>query len=188
MNTSKPITCRECRALLPAYLERELARASRSRVAAHLDNCDRCHAEYARQRTALADLHTALPGLGRLQPAQAGHIWRAVQHDLIAPRRAIWPFSQRRVGMLAVLVAAALLLPWLLSPGRLAALALPMQPTPVSASASATDAPLAQLLTEAGVAIALTPPAQPEYAPTQAAARTIRPDSEPRLEPGAQAR
>jgi len=188
MNASKPFTCRECRALLPAYLERELAQASRSQVAAHLDHCDRCHAEYARQRGALANLHSDLPGLGRLQPVQAAHIWRAVQHDLTAPRRAIWPFSQRRVGMLAALVAAALLLPWLLSPGRLAALALPMQPTPVSASASATDAPLAALLREAGVAIALTPPSQPEYAPTQAAARTVRPDSEPRLEPGAQDR
>ncbi|MBL8145489.1 MAG: zf-HC2 domain-containing protein [Anaerolineae bacterium] len=188
MNTTKSITCHECRALLPDWLERELPHASRSQVAAHLDGCDRCHAVYVRQRGALAGLQADLPALGRLQPAQAGQLWRAVQHDLLSPRRAVWPFSQRRVGLLAVLVAAALLLPWLLSPGRLAALALPMQPTPVSSSASATDAPLAELLHGAGVAIPLTPPSQPEYAPTQAAARTIRPDTGPRLTSGAQAR
>jgi len=187
MNAMTPITCRECRALLPAYLERDLPRAARSQVAAHLDSCARCHANYAYQRDVLAGLQADLPGLGRLQPAQAVQLWRAVQHDLIAPRRMTLPYSQRRVGMLAVLIAAALVLPWLLSPGRLA-LALPVPPTPVSASASATDAPLGGLLVAADGALSMTPPGQPEYAPTQAAARTVQSATEPRLAADAQAR
>lgn len=182
------ISCRECRGLLSAYLDRELDRAQRSQVAAHLDQCGRCHAEYRHQRDLLAGLQAGLPAIGRLGPAQAGAIWYSVQHDLISPRRIVWPFSQRRMGMLALLVAAALLLPWLLAPGRLAALALPLPPTPVSSSAAATDAPSAGGLLALVANLPVTPPAQPEYAPTQAAAETVRPVTQPRLTPETQAR
>ncbi|MFN8378766.1 MAG: zf-HC2 domain-containing protein [Anaerolineae bacterium] len=184
------ITCHDCRVLIPAYIDRELARSSRSKVAAHLDTCDHCYAEYVRQRDMQAELRVDLPALGRLEPARAGAIWRSVQSELISPRRTVWPFGQRRVGMLAVLITAALLLPWLLSPGRLAALSLPVPPTPATVNAAATDAPLVSLLptAEFGISLPVTPPSQPEYAPTQAADQTVRPNTEPRLTPDAQAR
>jgi anti-sigma factor RsiW len=162
-------TCRECRALLPAYIDRELAPAARSRVSAHLDDCDRCHAEYTRQRALAADLRAGLPALGRLDAARAGLLWSAVQTDLASPRRAALPVGQARMSLVVLLMAAALLLPWLVSTGRLAALSLPLPPTPVSADALATDAPLApEARAPQAVVFHVTPPGAPEYAPTQA--------------------
>lgn len=182
------ITCRECRAQLPAYLDRDLPRESRSQVAAHLDRCDRCHAEYARQRDLLTGLRIDLPALGLLEPSRAGALWASVQGELRAPRRMALPLSQRRMSMLALLLAAALVLPWLLSPGRLSALSLPLPPTPAATELSLTDAPLAGDLAATHTAFQITLPSQPEYAPTQAAAQTILPEPSPRLTSGTQAR
>ncbi len=162
------LTCRDCRGLLPAYIDRELLTAARSRVAAHLDGCDRCHADYVRQREMAADLRADLPALGRLDAGRAGVLWSAVQHDLVTPRRAALPFSQGRMSLVVLLVAAALVLPWLVSTGRLAALSLPLPPTPVSAGAQATDAPQDAVAGEHHALLMLTPPIAPEYAPTQA--------------------
>ena len=101
------MTCRDCRADLPAYLDRDLPRADRSRVAAHLESCSRCHAEYCRLRDLQRDLHADLPGLGRLDANRAGLLWQAVQGELRAPRRAVWPVSQRRLSALAALIVCA---------------------------------------------------------------------------------
>lgn len=188
VNPMTSISCRECRSLLAAYTERSLERGRRSQVAAHLDTCDRCHAGYARQRDLMADLRSDLPALGRLEASRSGALWRSVQHDLMSPRRVALPFGQRRISLLAVLIAAALVLPWLLSPGRLAALSLPLPPTPVSASLSATDAPADEQARTAETAMLITPPSRPEYAPTQAAAGTVRPEPETRLPLDTQAR
>ncbi|HYO89948.1 MAG TPA: zf-HC2 domain-containing protein [Candidatus Limnocylindrales bacterium] len=162
------INCRECRALLPAYLDRELTTAVRSRVAAHLDGCDRCHADYVRQRELAAGLRTDLPGLGRLDPVRAGALWTAVQTDLVAPRRVALPFSQGRMSLAVLLMAAALVLPWLVSTGRLSAQPLPLPPTPVSAGVLATDTPLDAVVGTSRSVVSITPPNAPEYAPTQA--------------------
>jgi anti-sigma factor RsiW len=182
-----PIDCRDCRSLLPGYLDRELAREDRSNVAAHLDGCDRCHAEYARQRDVLAGLRADLPGLGRLEPSRAGALWLSVQGELRAPRRVAWPLSQRPMSLLALLVAAALVLPWALSPGHLSALSLPLPPTPGAVEAPATVAPITDVRV-AETTLLVTPPSRPEYAPTQAAAETVLPEPSPRLTSSTQAR
>jgi hypothetical protein len=162
-------TCRECRALLPAYIDRELTPAARSHVSAHLDACDRCHADYTRQRALAADLRAGLPALGRLDTARTGLLWSAVQSELAVPRRAALPVGQARMSLVVLLMAAALLLPWLVSAGRLAALSLPLPPTPGSEGVLATDAPLApEAHGQQAIVFHVTPPGAPEYAPTQA--------------------
>lgn len=169
-------SCRECRALLPAYVDRELSAAERRLVAGHLDTCERCHAAWVRQRNLAAGLRAGLPGMGRLEPARAGALWQAVHHELMTPRRMALPFSQRRMSLLVLLVAAALVLPWLLSPGRLAARSLPLPPTPASADALATDTPVSFAAAPTSLdPLLITPPAAPEYAPTQAVITTLFP-------------
>ncbi len=169
-------SCRECRALLPAYVDRELSAAARRLVAVHLDHCERCHAAWVRQRHLTGGLRAGLPGVGRLEPARAGALWQAVHRELSASRRIPLPFSQRGMSALVLLIAAALVLPWLLSPGRLAARSLPLPPTPASVDAQATDTPpsISRAFT-AQHALPVTPPAAPEYAPTQAVITTLFP-------------
>ena len=176
MNPMKPVSCRECRAHLGDYLDRTLPREHRTAISAHLDTCDACYAEYAHQRDMVADLRADLPGLGRLEPMRAGALWQAVQGELRGPRRPLWPVSQRRMSVLAVLIGVALVLPWLVSPERIAALSLPLPPTPAVAVAEATVAPVTDALAPAAPLV-LTPPDLPEYAPTRAAAETALPAS-----------
>jgi anti-sigma factor RsiW len=184
-----PLNCRDCRALLPRYLDRDLPRTDRSQVAAHLDSCARCHAEYGRLRRLHTDLSADLPGLGRLDPNRASLLWQAVQGELRAPRRADWPIGQRRMSALIALLACALVLPWLLSPGRLSARSLPLPPTPAALDGQVTDAPAATDTQAAlPVMLQITPPSRPEYAPTQAAAQTVLPEPAPRLSIDSQAR
>jgi anti-sigma factor RsiW len=184
-----PLTCRDCRALLPVYLDRDLPRPDRSNVAAHLESCARCRAEYARQRDLQAGLRADLPGLGRLEPSRASVLWQAVQGELHTPRRVAWPISQRRMSALVALLALALVLPWLLSPERLSALSLPLPPTPAVLDGQVTDAPASADTTAAvPIALQITPPSRPEYAPTQAAAQTVPPEPAPRLSIQTQAR
>lgn len=172
-----PLACRDCRALLAAYIERELPLEARSRVAAHIDGCDRCHASYVRQRELAAGLHAGLPALGRLDVARAGVLWSAVRSDLTASRRPALPSGQARMSLAVLLMAAALLLPWLGSTGRLAALSLPLPPTPVSAGALATGAPIELGAAGRSAAFQITPPGAPEYAPTQPPVTPVLPAS-----------
>lgn len=167
------LTCRSCRVLLPAYIERELPLEMRSQVAAHIDRCDCCHASYVHQRALASGLRADLPALGRLDAARASVLWIAVQSDLAATRRSAPFFGQGQMSLAVLLMAAALLLPWLASTGRLSALPLPLPPTPVSAGALATDAPIESLASAQIAAFQVTPPGAPEYAPTQAPATLV---------------
>jgi anti-sigma factor RsiW len=169
--------CRHCRARLPAYIHRELSPRARRRVAAHLSRCDSCNAAYIDYRDAAGSLKADIPAVGR--EFDRGRGWAAVQARLSKPDSSPRKRFQKRYGAAALLVAAALVLPGLtVNAPRAFALQtrLPLQQTPPiwvdSADTPDHGAPSIRVSATPGAKLdtpsvsAVTPPAQPNYAPT----------------------
>ena len=57
-------TCRQCRALLPGYIQRELSPKQRSSVAHHLTSCSECYVVYTMQQQLQRELAFSVPRLG----------------------------------------------------------------------------------------------------------------------------
>ncbi len=56
--------CRQCRALLPGYIQRELSPKQRTFVARHLSNCSECYVVYTTQQQLERELTFSVPRLG----------------------------------------------------------------------------------------------------------------------------
>lgn len=180
--------CQTCRAQLPAYAARELPLSERRTVAAHLDSCPRCNAEYKRLRDVQGELARTLPALGIADARGLARIWSAVQHEVKRPRRTPWQRYPRRLSVAVMFVFAALLIPIALGGQRLA-LALPFPPTPITSNVGETPAetapseaselanrtPTQIAFGAALLTIQVTPPAQPNYAPYLAMGATKPP-------------
>ncbi len=124
--------CRRCRAMLPAYVHRELQPRARRRVSAHLARCAACDAEFGRQCVLTRALTDEIAAVGRTTPP-LGRMWSQIQAQMVQPRarRGAVRFH-KRYGAAAVLLIAALLLPSVLSetPRVFASLSVPTQQTP----------------------------------------------------------
>lgn len=185
-NTAPPhaLTCRECRELIPAYAQRELAAPVRHRVGVHLDSCPACSAVYRAQGDVTRDLRVTLPAIGQTDVRRLNGLWTAIQQEMGRPRRRTPPHP-RRMSASAALMAVTLVLTLSLGANRLA-LALPVPPTPTTPAGS-DRAALPAARTEAQVAmvsstllvqrsptpaggqmgdLTVTPPGAPHYAPT----------------------
>lgn len=171
------IECRHCRSLLPAYIHRELSPRARRRVAAHLSRCDSCSAVYIDYREVARTLKSDMPAIGR--GFDQGRGWAAVQERLSQPTASPRKRFQKRYGAAALLVVAALVLPGLSANAPRAfalQLRLPLQQTPPAwvetadkpdqgtllVRVSATPSAKLETLSLNGI----TPPAQPNYAPS----------------------
>lgn len=185
MNSKSSITCGECRTLLPGYTGRELSREARARVASHIDTCNACYSVYLQHREITGELRQLLPVIGQADAPRLENIWSAVQTGLSQPRISPLQKDPARFGIAALVVAAAILLPWLINQQRLG-MALPLPPTPVAmAFSQETEAVVAAIATEQGVKVsgssseyvsmAATPPAQPNYSPVVQAGATDAP-------------
>lgn len=169
--------CRHCQALLPAYIHRELSPRARRRVAAHLSHCDSCNAAYMDYRDVARSLKADVPAVGRGFDQTRG--WAAVQARLSKPGSSPRKRFQKRYGAAALLVAMALVLPGLtVNTPRAFALQfrLPLQQTPPT-QVETVDTPDQGALVirvsatpsaklETLSVNAVTPPAQPNYAPS----------------------
>jgi len=135
---------------------------------------------YVVQRGVSHDLRATAPLLGRADATRLDLIWAAVQSDLSAPRRPVFPtdwHGSLRYGAAVLALLLALTVPMAISGGQLT-LALPIPPTPSSGEATET-APLLPATLPTAVAVVNygvmldaarpTLPPAPRYAPTTAA-------------------
>jgi len=174
MKSKSSLTCGECRTLLPGYIGRELSREARARVASHIDTCDTCYGVYLQQRAVTGELRQLLPAIGQAETPRLESIWSAVQTGLSQPRVSPLQKDPTRFGIAALIIAAAVLLPWLINQQRLV-LSLPLPPTPVALAvlSQETEAVITSATAEGNtvsvnteyVSMAATPPAQPNYSP-----------------------
>lgn len=181
--------CWRCRSLLPAYIHRELSPRARRVVAAHLSRCDSCNAAYMEYREVARSLKMDVPAIGRGFDQTRG--WEALQARLSRSSLSSKKRFQKRYGAAALLVAAALVLPGLSANAPRAfalQVRLPLQQTPPAwvetadmheqgarlVRVSATPAAKTETVSLNGV----TPPAQPNYAPslTEQGQATYSPD------------
>jgi anti-sigma factor RsiW len=150
--------CKQCRALLPGYIQRELAPKERERVSRHLNSCAACYVAYTEQRQLVSDLAFAVPRLGggaprldKMRAAIAAEMARPAAH---APRVRLY---QARYSLAALILMVALLLPWSM---RSRSFALPTPPQPETLTPPGTA--VVALPTET---FTLTATLQPNYAP-----------------------
>ncbi len=172
----KSLTCNECRTLLPGYIQRELSRETRGRVSAHIDSCNGCYSIYLQHREVTGELRQLLPAIGQADAPRLEHIWSVVQTGLGRPRVSPIQKDPARYGIAALVIATAVLLPWLINQQRLS-LSLPLPPTPVAivqlyqetvslVSAAATETGNSVQPNDSDrTGLAATPPAQPNYSP-----------------------
>ncbi|MCS7070653.1 MAG: zf-HC2 domain-containing protein [Anaerolinea sp.] len=180
----QPLTCRECRDLLPVYAdgERRVSASLRRRIGAHLDRCPACDKVYRAHREIARELRSVTPSIGGSTRAPLSAIWSAVQAELAgstarsADRLAV---SLRYTAALVTLLIV-ILLPVLVGGGRWT-LALPLPPTPIVVGDRAVTQPslsvVAAIMTPGPMQSGLvsvdgagpTPPQAPRYAPTTVA-------------------
>ncbi len=186
MNSHSSITCGECRTLLSGYIGRELSREARAQVASHIDTCNACYSSYLQQREITGELRQLLPAIGQAETSRLENIWSAVQTGISQPRISPFQKDPARFGIAALIVVAAVLLPWFISQQRLV-ISLPLPPTPVAmvVLTRETEAGASAIATEEGHTVAVaateysataaTPPAQPNYSPVVQAGATDAP-------------
>ncbi|HVU10763.1 MAG TPA: zf-HC2 domain-containing protein [Phototrophicaceae bacterium] len=161
------ISCRECRVLLPGYIQRDLTPKQRERVSRHLNTCSECYAAYEEQRVIVRELAINLPRIGS-DHAPLDQIRAAVMAEIAQPkppRRTARLQARYSVAVLVLMVM--LLLPWTFR--SYAAEPPPTQPRPENATPSATVMVVASA-TEA--ANTLTATLQSNYAPISGATDT----------------
>ena len=61
-------SCRQCRALLPGYIQRELSPKQRTLVRAHLTSCAECYVVYMTQQQLERELSFSVPRMGGAPP------------------------------------------------------------------------------------------------------------------------
>ncbi|MEP7293005.1 MAG: anti-sigma factor [Chloroflexota bacterium] len=160
-------SCRNYRALLPGYIQRELTPPQRARVSRHLNGCANCYVAYIEQKQLVHELTFSLPRVGALPAAHAPRL-DSIRASVMAemahpkPRVTLYP---ARYSVVVLLLMFALLLPWSM---RGQAFALPTPPQPEAATPSGT-AVVAEPATDPAT---LTATLQANYAPSIGATDT----------------
>ena len=103
------LTCRQCRALLPGYIQRELTPKQRERVSLHLSACSECYGVYTAQREIVRELAISVPRIGSDHPPLE-EMRAAVMAEMARPR-VHRPLDQARYSLVALALVVALLLP-----------------------------------------------------------------------------
>lgn len=152
-------TCRQCRELLPGYIQRELTPKQRERVSRHLTSCPECYVVYSDQRQLVRELTNSLPRLGSDAP-RLDKMRAAVMAEMARPAAPRARLDQARLGLVALILVATLLLPWSM---RSRSFALPTPPQPETLTPQGTA--VVALPTETAT---LTATLQTNYAPFRA--------------------
>lgn len=153
-------SCRQCRALLPGYIARELSPTQRAHVSRHLTSCAECYVAYVEQRHLVQELAASVPRIGSAvlaaQPPRLDKIRAAVMAEMAAPARPKGRLDRARYGAVALVLMFTVLLPWSM---RTRSFALPTPPEAVVPQGTAVAAALP---TETAT---LTATLQSNYAP-----------------------
>ncbi len=160
------MSCRECRALLPGYIQRELTPKQRERVSRHLNTCIECYAAYEEQRTLVRELVINVPRIGSDHPP-LGQIRAAVMAEIAHPKPRRSAHLQARYSLAVLVLMVMLLLPSTFR--SYAAAPPPTPPRPENVTPSGTIMIVASA-TEA--ANTLTATLQSNYAPISGATDT----------------
>jgi anti-sigma factor RsiW len=161
-------SCRQYKALLPGYIERELSPKQRERVSRHLSSCAECYVAYTEQRQIVRELAISLPRIGashgegqapRLEKIRAG-----VMSEMRQPKPTVRLY-QARYSLVALILIVTLLMPWTM---RGQAFPLPTPPQPEQVNPPGT--PVVALPT--ADAATLTATLQSNYAPQPGATDT----------------
>lgn len=122
-------SCRQCRVLLPGYIQRELSPKQRERVSRHLSDCAECYMVYTQQRQLERELAFNVPRMGgappRLEKMRAV-VMAEMAHPAAKPKSQAGLY-QARYSLVALILMIALLLPWSI---RSHSFALPTPPQP----------------------------------------------------------
>src|SRR5262249_26054660 len=105
------MSCRECRALLPGYIQRELTPKQRERVSRHLNSCSECYAAYEEQRTLVRELAINVPRIGSDHPP-LDQIRAAVMAEIAQSKPCRSTHLQARYSVAALVLVVMLLVPW----------------------------------------------------------------------------
>ena len=151
------MSCRECRELLPGYIQRELSPKQRERVSRHLSACSECYAVYVGQRVVVRELAISVPRIGGDHPP-LDRIHSAVMSELATPKAQHSGLYHARYSLAALVLMVSLLLPWTF---RSYASAPPTPPRPENVTPQGT-AVISSPPTEAAT---LTATLQANYAP-----------------------
>ncbi len=128
-------SCTQYRVLIPGYIERELTPRQRERVSRHLNTCSECYLAYIEQRQIVRELASSLPRIGAAAAGASAprldSIRAAVMAEIAQPRSRGMRLPQARFSFAALLLVAALLLPWSMR-GQVFALPPLTQPEPAT--------------------------------------------------------
>lgn len=132
----KTLRYRYCKARIAAYVDGELSRRARARVARYIDADPACYALYANQRDHVRNLQAEIAPPDP-SPLQLDRIWTAIQREMngeiVAPSRTTYTGdltpSQARFGLLGIAITLSMLLPFTLSQ-QIGAFNIPAQPAP----------------------------------------------------------
>ena len=153
-------SCRQCRALLPGYIQRELNPRQRAFVSRHLSGCAECYVFYMTQKQLERDLTFSVPRIGgapRLDKMRT-----AIKAEMTQPAarpKARTKMYQARYSLAALMLMIALLLPWSIQNHSFA---LPTPPQPEHTTPQGT-AVVAMLPTPETATLTAT--VQSNYAP-----------------------
>jgi anti-sigma factor RsiW len=161
-------SCKQYRALLPGYIERELSPQQRERVSRHLNACPDCYVAYIEQRHISRELANSLPRVGAATGSAPRFdlIRAAVMAEVHQPKRQP-RLVDARFSIAALLLVVALLLP-LSVRERVFALPTPTQPQPEYTAVQGTAVAAAP----ATDTVTLTATLQANYAPVIGATDT----------------
>jgi anti-sigma factor RsiW len=155
-------TCRQCRALLPGYIQRELSPRQRSFVSRHLNSCAECYVVYTTQQQLERELAFAVPRIGGGAPPRLDKMRAAIMVEMARPAakpKTPPQLVQMRYSLsfAAIILMIALLVPWSIQSHAF----VPTQPLPVNVTPQGTSV-VALPATEA---VTLTATMQANYAP-----------------------
>ena len=126
-------SCRQCRTLLPGYIQRELSPKQRTFVARHLTACAECYVFYTTQQQLERELAFAVPRMGGAPP-RLEKMRSIVMAEMVRSgakpkslRKPNAKLYQARYSLAALILMIALLLPWSMQ-NRSFALPTPPQP------------------------------------------------------------
>lgn len=158
-------SCRQYRALLPGYIDRELSPKQREKFSRHLSTCAECYVAYTQQRQIVHELALSLPRVGAATAApRLDKIRAGIMSEMRQPKPPLRLY-QARYSLVALLLIMTLLLPWSMR-GQVFSLPTPPQPERIIPSGTPVVAlPTAQAAT-------LTATLQANYAPSTGATET----------------
>lgn len=161
-------SCKQYRALLPGYIERELTPRQRERVSRHLNVCPDCYVAYIEQRHLTRELANSLPrvGVAATNVPRFDQIRAAVMAEVHQPKRQT-RLVDPRFSIAALLLVVAFLLPFSVRE-RVFALPTPTQPQPEYTAVQGTAVAAASATNTA----TLTATLQANYAPVIGATDT----------------